>query len=138
MATAAATPTIGVPLLTERDGRTNVDKGAHFHRCDFQVHTPRDPNWDGFRPVTDDERLDFGRSLIAACRSKGLDAIAITDHHDFAFFRFVQEAAAAEADAAGEPMPAERRIVVFPGIELTLAAPFRHFFSSTLRFPSTV
>ncbi len=24
-----------------------MDKGAHFHRCDFQVHSPRDLNWHG-------------------------------------------------------------------------------------------
>jgi len=22
-----------------------MDKGAHFYRCDFQVHTPRDRQW---------------------------------------------------------------------------------------------
>jgi type III restriction enzyme len=30
-------------------------KGANFHKCDFQVHTPRDPGWQGAGAVTDDE-----------------------------------------------------------------------------------
>jgi len=33
-----------------------MDKGAHFHNCDFQVHSPRDHNWSGKRPVSYEER----------------------------------------------------------------------------------
>ncbi len=66
-----------------------MDNGAHFHRCDFQVHTPRDLNWNGARPTNDPERVEFSKLFIKSCREKGLDAVAITDHHDTAFFRFI-------------------------------------------------
>jgi type III restriction enzyme len=99
------------------------DKGAHFYKCDFQIHTPRDASWHGAAAVTDPERRAYAEELILACRRKGLSAIAITDHHDFAFFPYVKRAAQNELDDFGQPVSEERRIVVFPGIELTLTAP---------------
>ena len=99
------------------------DRGAHFFRCDFQVHSPRDRQWAGKACTTDKERAEYAASLIAACREKSLDAIAITDHHDMAFVRYVRQAAAQETNAEGKPMLAREQIVVFPGIELTLAVP---------------
>ncbi|WP_270373654.1 TrlF family AAA-like ATPase [Marinicauda sp. Alg238-R41] len=99
------------------------DRGAHYYRCDFQVHSPRDRRWAGAARVTDDERRDYAASLIAGCREKGLDAIAITDHHDMVFVRYVRDAAAQETDAEGNPLPEHEQIVIFPGIELTLAVP---------------
>lgn len=99
------------------------DFGAHFHKCDFQVHTPRDQRWSGGDAVTEAERKAYGAELIKACRTKGLDAIAITDHHDFAFFPFVKFAAQHELDDSGKPVQTENEIVVFPGIELTLTSP---------------
>jgi chromosome segregation protein len=100
-----------------------MDKGAHFYRCDFQVHTPRDINWIGGAAITDAERKAYSEELILACRRRGLGALAITDHHDFAFYPYVREAAAVEVDDAGQPVPEGKRIIVFPGIELTLTAP---------------
>lgn len=100
-----------------------MDKGAHFYACDFQVHSPRDANWNGSRATTEDERKTYAAELVQACRAKGLDAIAITDHHDFAFFPFVRQAAATEVDPTGKPIPPEHQIVVFPGVELTLSSP---------------
>lgn len=100
-----------------------IDKGAHYHRCDFQVHSPRDLQWAGADHVSDTERMAYAGALIEACRNKGLDAIAITDHHDMCFVPYVKRAALAETDANGAHLPEERRIVVFPGIELTLAVP---------------
>lgn len=100
-----------------------ADDGAHFHQCDFQVHTPRDRQWSGADRVTDVERQAYAASLVEACRAKGIDAIAVTDHHDMAFVRFVKRAAEQEADAEGSPLAPDRRLVVFPGIELTLAVP---------------
>ncbi|MDB5658079.1 MAG: hypothetical protein JWS10_694 [Cypionkella sp.] len=102
---------------------SSADKGAHFFRCDFQVHSPRDRQWTGQARVTDEERAEYATSLIAACREKGLDAIAVTDHHDMAFIPFVRQAALQETDAMGSPLQGRDRIVVFPGIELTLAVP---------------
>src|SRR5438128_2411269 len=100
-----------------------MDKGAHFYKCDLQVHTPRDANWHGNDAVTRAERKTYAEELIQACRTKGIGAIAITDHHDFAFFPFVKAAAAAEVDAGGKPIPKELQLVVFPGVELTLSSP---------------
>jgi chromosome segregation protein len=100
-----------------------MDKGAHFYKCDFQVHTPRDAGWSGRDAVTDDERKVYAEELILACRQKGLGAIAITDHHDFAFFPYVKRAAKDELGSTGNPVPDDEKIVVFPGIELTLTAP---------------
>ena len=101
----------------------SLDKGAHFFCCDFQVHSPRDRQWTGQARIDDEDRAEYAAALIAACREKGLDAIAITDHHDMAFVPYVRKAAAQETDAEGEPLQDRERIVVFPGIELTLAVP---------------
>ena len=101
-----------------------MDKGAHFYRCDFQVHTPRDINWRGDEAVSHDERKAYAESLVRACREKGLNAIAITDHHDFVFFPYIKQAALTEIDDNGEVYPPEERITVFPGLELTLASPY--------------
>lgn len=100
-----------------------MDRGAHFFRCDFQVHTPRDARWSGGDAVSDSERLEYAAELILACRRKDLGAIAITDHHDFAFFPYVRKAALEEVDDHGISIPSEQRIIVFPGLELTLTAP---------------
>ncbi|NNU63047.1 TrlF family AAA-like ATPase [Ochrobactrum soli] len=100
-----------------------MDKGAHYHRCDFQVHTPRDLQWTGADRVTEADRMAYATMLIEACRAKGLNAIAITDHHDMAFIPFVKRAALAETDANGAPLSPEQRLIVFPGVELTLAVP---------------
>jgi len=100
-----------------------MDKGAHFYRCDFQVHTPRDINWNGDRPLTTDQRKIYADDFIKKCRELGLDAVAITDHHDFGFFPIIREAANSELDDNGQPIPDENKIVIFPGLELTLSTP---------------
>ncbi len=100
-----------------------MDKGAHFYKSDFQVHTPRDANWNGLAAATPKERKAYAEELIQACRVKGLDAIAITDHHDFCMFPYVKAAAASEVNLIGESIDPEDQIVVFPGIELTLSSP---------------
>jgi chromosome segregation protein len=100
-----------------------MDKGAHFFRCDFQVHTPRDINWKGDRAVTEEERKKYAEEFIQACRDKKLDAVAITDHHDFAFFKYIKEAAQNETDNEGNELDENKKIVVFPGVELTFSMP---------------
>jgi type III restriction enzyme len=100
-----------------------MDRGAHFFRCDFQVHSPRDPQWRGAECVAKQERELYAAELIKACRDKDLSALAITDHHDFCFFPFVREAARNERDESGNLIAAEKQIVVFPGLELTLGVP---------------
>jgi chromosome segregation protein len=100
-----------------------VDAGAHFYCSDLQVHTPRDRNWTGACPVTDADRTAFASNFIRACRTKGLAAVGITDHHDLAFHRYIKNAAQTETDQHGNILPPNKRIVIFPGIELTLGLP---------------
>jgi len=100
-----------------------MDKGAHFYKCDLQVHTPRDAQWHGIEAATQAERKAYAEDLIQACRSKGLGAVAITDHHDFAFFPYIKAAAESEVDAVGKLIPKADQIVVFPGVELILSSP---------------
>lgn len=96
--------------------------GASFHKTDLQVHSLRDLNWQGhFHPIT--QREDFAQALVASCRKKGLSAIAITDHHDLCLWTYVRDAASAELKPDGEAYEAEDRLVVFPGVELTLSTP---------------
>jgi len=33
---------------------------ASWRKCDFQLHTPRDPNWQGKRPVGLGDEIDNG------------------------------------------------------------------------------
>lgn len=100
-----------------------MDKGARFYRCDFQVHTPRDINWIGENVLTEDERKTYADELVLSCRQKGLNAIAITDHHDFTFFRYIKNAADREVDENNNPVSDENKLIVFPGAELTLSSP---------------
>ena len=96
--------------------------GASFHKCDFQVHSPRDLNWEGpFDPAT--QRVEFAVALVADCRRKGLNAVAITDHHDLCLWSYVRDAARAETKQDGSPYESTEQLLVFPGIELTLSAP---------------
>lgn len=111
-----------------------ADKGAHFFRCDLQVHTPRDRNWAGVAGVTDEERLTYARTLVQACRDRGLQGIGITDHHDMVFVKYVRQAAAEETDAGGKPLLKSHQLVVFPGMELTLGVPCQALLS-TLNYP---
>jgi chromosome segregation protein len=100
-----------------------MDTGAHFHCCDLQVHSPRDNNWVGECPVTDEERRSYAAEFISACRRKGLEAVAITDHHDLAMFPYIRQAAMTETDDTGQRVPAPAQVIIFPGIELTLDVP---------------
>lgn len=102
---------------------------AYWRKCDFQVHTPRDPNWQGQRPVgygdmregrpvTAEEveaaRMTWADDFVEQCHKRGLEAIALTDHHEMVMVPYVQASIAKrrEADAAFD-------IWLFPGMELT-------------------
>lgn len=98
-----------------------TDDGAHFFRSDLQVHSPRDAQWKGAKATTAAERQAFAQEFVAECRNLGLQAVAITDHHDLLFAPLIRKAAQGERDAEGKPLPASDRLVVFPGVELTLA-----------------
>ncbi len=100
-----------------------MDKGAHYYCCDFQVHSPRDLRWVGKPAITLEERKLYASSLIASCREKKLGAIAVTDHHDLLFAKFIRAAAQEELDENGDSIPESDKIIIFPGMELTLSEP---------------
>lgn len=100
-----------------------MNKGTRFYNCDFQVHTPRDINWSGPKPVSDADRNAYAERFVLACRQKGVNAVAITDHHDLAFFPYIKAAANNEVDENGQPIIDSQKLVVFPGVELTLSNP---------------
>lgn len=113
-----------------------MDKGAHFYRCDFQVHTPRDLRWTGPNATTDEERAAYAQKLVAACRERGIQAIAITDHHCMTFVPFIRQAAAEETGADGAELADSARLVVFPGMELTLGVPCQAIVIFDADFPN--
>lgn len=113
-----------------------MDKGAHFYRCDFQVHTPRDLRWVGPNATSDEERLAYGHRLVAACRERGIQAIAITDHHCMTFVPFVRQAAAEETSPDGSVLSDDERLIVFPGMELTLGVPCQAIVIFDADFPN--
>ena len=100
-----------------------MNKGTRFFNCDFQVHSPRDINWTGNKPVTDEDRNEYADRFVLACRQKGVNAVAITDHHDLTFFPYIKAAANNEVDSNGEPIKESEKLIVFPGVELTLSNP---------------
>ncbi len=112
-----------------------TDKGAHYHGCDFQVHSPLDGQWKGPGKASDDEKKAYARSLMAACRAGNLQAIAITDHHEMGFIALVRAAAADERDADGELLDEWERLIVFPGMELTLGVPCQALLIFDADFP---
>src|ERR1700689_5545339 len=97
-----------------------IDKGAHFYRCDLQLHTPRDRKWTGADRVSDADRRVYAASLVQASRDRGIQGIAITDHHDMAFADHVRQAAADETNPEGKSLAPDQKLIVFPGMELTL------------------
>ena len=111
------------------------DKGAHFFRCDLQVHTPRDRNWNGLDAVTHEERRAYAGELVQDCRDRGLHGIAVTDHHDMLFATYIREAAQEETDHDGTPLLEDQRLVVFPGMELTLGVPCQALLLFDAEFP---
>lgn len=110
-----------VCCLSARGTTMDRDRGAHFHRADFQVHTPRDGRWKGKKSVSEGDRAAYAKSFVAACRQIGLNAVAITDHHDLVFAPIIRRAAAEEVDEHGALYAPAQRLTVFPGVELTLA-----------------
>ena len=112
-----------------------MDKGAHFYRCDLQVHTPRDRQWSGTHYTSDQDRREYAERFIQACRQKKLDAVAITDHHDLMFVNYIRSAATEELDDEGDPIPENEKIIIFPGIELTLNIPCQALLIFDAAFP---
>ncbi|MBZ9823210.1 TrlF family AAA-like ATPase [Mesorhizobium sp. CA4] len=114
---------------------TEFDHGAHYHGCDFQVHSPLDGQWKGLGKADDEAKKDYARSLVAACRARALQAIAITDHHEMGFIPILRQAAVDERGPDGELLPEQERLVVFPGMELTLGVPCQALLIFDADFP---
>lgn len=91
--------------------------GATWRKTDLQVHTPRDPNWNGppnlpgGSEAAAQARSEWAMQLLEACKQRGIGAIAITDHHDFCMAKVISQVAAAMAEYED--------IWVFPGVEVT-------------------
>lgn len=111
------------------------DNGGHYYRADFQVHTPRDAQWDGARPQNEAQREVWADDFVAAARAKDLHAVAISDHHDFALFPYVKRAAQREMLPDGEPIPTREQLVVFPALELSLTVPCQAILILDAEFP---
>lgn len=92
--------------------------GAVWKQTDFQVHTPRDPGWsgsvhlEGGTDETEAARHQWADRFIAQCIALKIEAVAITDHHDFCFIEYVQK-------ALHRLPPGVRKPWVFPGVEVT-------------------
>ncbi len=104
---------------------------AYWRKCDFQIHTPRDPNWTGPRPIglgdliektgekataqdVDDARLTWANDFVDQCVAKGLQAVALTDHHEMVMVSYVEKVVAKRIQS--DP---NFTLWVFPGMELT-------------------
>jgi chromosome segregation protein len=72
---------------------------------------------------------------VSECRKKGLDAVAITDHHDLCYFPYITTAAHNATDPNGDPYPPEKQLIVFPGMELTLGVPWQAILILDSDFP---
>jgi type III restriction enzyme len=62
--------------------------------------------------------------------------VAITDHHDFVFVDYIRDAAAEETDEAGDQLPDEALLTVFPGLELSLTVPCQALLVLDADFPT--
>ena len=116
-----------------------MDKGAHFYKCDFQVHSPRDIRWTGakfgVKPENisalsqedklkiGNDRIQFAKEYLEKVRNAGLNAIAVTDHHDVVFVKTIRKVAQEENERFTASAEFDKIVTVFPGIELTLASP---------------
>ncbi|MBH9538874.1 TrlF family AAA-like ATPase [Novosphingopyxis sp. YJ-S2-01] len=91
--------------------------GAVWKKTDFQIHTPRDPQWAGGphlaggTPESEALRNKWADKFVQECLAREIGAIAVTDHHDFCFVPYVKDAIA----RAG----AENTLWLFPGVEIT-------------------
>lgn len=100
-----------------------MDKGNHFYKCDLQMHSPRDRGWKGGNCISNEDRKEYAKNFIKECRDADLKAIAITDHHDMVFYEYIKYASENELNDNGVLVEPQNRIIVFPGIEVTLHHP---------------
>ena len=81
-------------------------------RCDFHLHSPRDRRYKGWpaEKMTLPGLYDWSRSILSECRSRQIDVIGVTDHHDLLSAFITLEVAKAEG---------YKNIWIFPGLEIT-------------------
>ena len=96
--------------------KKGLHPGAVWKKADFQIHSPRDINWNGPKfpggpQAQEQAREAWADSFVAECLKRGLAAIAITDHHDFTFAPYVKRAIARAR--------VSDRLWMFPGVEVT-------------------
>jgi chromosome segregation protein len=108
-------PKISVEVCPMPHAR-GMHPGAVWKKCDFQVHTPRDTQWEGLRlpggtPEYEQAREAWADGFVAECLRRGLGALAVTDHHDFCFVPYVQRAITRAS--------AQTTLWLFPGTEVT-------------------
>jgi len=106
---------------------------AFWRKCDLQVHTPRDPNWQGQRPpglgdILEDTgspasaedveiaRDNWASEFVNKCADKGLEVIGVTDHHEMVMVPYIEKAIAARKESGPD-----FDLWLFPGMELTAA-----------------
>ena len=81
-------------------------------RCDFHLHSPRDRRYKGW--LADNMTLsglyDWSRCILRECRSRQINVIGVTDHHDLLSAFITLEIAKTED---------YQDIWVFPGLEIT-------------------
>lgn len=102
---------------------------AYWRKCDFQVHTPRDPNWKGPRPVgegdelngvpasprdVDEQRHAWAVKFVDQCVARRLEVVAVTDHHEMVMIPYIK---AAIEERKKEN--ADFDLWLMPGMELT-------------------
>jgi len=91
--------------------------GAVWKKTDFQIHTPRDPQWGGGPNLAGGtDELEAARQLWAddfvdECIAREISAISITDHHDFCFVPYVKTSI--------ENKGFQDKLWLFPGVEIT-------------------
>lgn len=99
----------------------NLPKGMHpgalWRKFDAQVHTPRDPNWQDGPPLAggseknEIKRQEWATAFVQACIDNGVDAVSITDHHDFCLAEYVREVISESG--------INDKLWLFPGVEVT-------------------
>ncbi len=107
---------VSIPQTDKRP--PGLHPGATWRKTDLQVHTPRDAQWSGtsLPGVSENDRrlrVEWAKTLIREARKRGLDAIAITDHHDLAYVEAIQ---AAVREIEEEP---QVEFWAFVGMEVT-------------------
>lgn len=81
-------------------------------RCDFHLHSPRDRRYKGWpaENMTLSGLYDWAKCMLSECRSRQINVIGVTDHHDLLSAFITLEVSKAQG---------YQDIWVFPGLEIT-------------------